>query len=56
MPNTTWSACAGLMSPIGGGIMAGSFDYILGGTLTEQERLVKQCESFAPEARCLVDR
>jgi SAM-dependent methyltransferase len=36
--------------------MASSFDYILGGTLTEQERLVQQCESFAPEARWLVDR
>lgn len=31
-------------------------DYILGGTLTEQERLLKQCEGFAPEARWLVAR
>jgi SAM-dependent methyltransferase len=36
--------------------MASSPAYLLGGTLTEQERLLKQAEGFAAEARWLADR
>jgi SAM-dependent methyltransferase len=50
-PNSPGSA-----SRIGGVPMTSSPAYLLGGTLTEQERLLQQAEGFAPEARWLVDR